>query len=234
MCTLTYIPAKNGKIITANRDESPARSARTLSPYFSEDKKAFYIAAEPLRGGTNIALGENGRYTILLNGAFVPHDMFKKYGLSRGLVLLKSLDCKNAFEFADQFEFKKENIEPFTILDFSDSIRELRWDGEAVFKRKYPLNEPHIWASAQMYDAQAQQNRKKWFTDLLAQQELTPEKVLDFHFNGGNGDPMNDLVMNRYDKVCTVSITQLIESIDHKSMKHFDLISKTETDYEFD
>ena len=233
MCTLTYIPVKNGKIITANRDESPSRNASILSPYFSGNGQKFFIAEEPLRGGTNIALGKSGRHSVLLNGAFKPHNMYKSYGMSRGIVLLKSLDYKNAFEFADQFEFKKENIQPFTLIDFSDSICELRWDGDNVFKKEYSLNEPHIWASAQLYSPEAQENRKKWFGILIDKGNITPKEILDFHLHGGNGDSENDLVMNRLDKVCTVSITQISELEDQKAITHFDLINDTQAEYKF-
>ncbi|NEN23301.1 hypothetical protein G3O08_07295 [Cryomorpha ignava] len=233
MCTLTYVPLKNEKIITANRDESPSRNASLLSPYFSAGGQAFYIAEEPLRGGTNIALGQNGRHSVLLNGAFEPHNMHQTYGMSRGIVLLKSLDCKNAFEFADQFQFKKENIQPFTLIDFSDSIRELRWDGETIFKKEFSLDEPHIWASAQLYSPEVLENRLKWFRNLLDKENITAKEILDFHFQGGNGDPENDLVMNR-GKVCTVSITQVSEKEDQKAIVHFDLVRDGQTKYIFD
>ncbi len=107
MCTLTYVPLKNEKIITANRDESPSRNASLLSPYFSAGGQAFYIAEEPLRGGTNIALGQNGRHSVLLNGAFEPHNMHQTYGMSRGIVLLKSLDCKMHSNLLINFNLKR-------------------------------------------------------------------------------------------------------------------------------
>ena len=233
MCTLTYIPLRNGRIITANRDESPSRSASILSPYFSADNASYYIAEEPLRGGTNIALGENGRHSVLLNGAFKPHDMHKNYGLSRGIVLLKSLDWKNAFEFSDHFQFKEENVQPFTLIDFSDSILELRWDGDIVFKKVYSSSEPHLWASAQMYSATAQRNRMQWFGELIEKGNINAKKLLDFHFHGGNGDSENDMVMNRGNMVRTVSITQLSETDDLRAIEHHDLVSNTKTAYEF-
>lgn len=233
MCTLTYVPLKNQRVVTANRDESPVRSARVLRRYLTADDQQYFIAAEPVHGGTNIALGQNGRHCVLLNGAFEPHDMSLTYGLSRGIVVLKSLDFNNAFEFADQFDFKKENIQPFTLIDFSDSIRELRWDGDSVFKKEYSVNEPHIWASAQMYSAEARQNRLAWFKHLL-KKDVNASDILDFHFYAGNGDPENDLVMNRGGVVCTVSITQVSEIEDSKAIKHFDLVSGTESDYKFE
>ncbi len=233
MCTLTYIPLKHGRVITANRDESPKRNAGVLSPYYSAASHQFFIAEEPLRGGTNIAIGKDNRFSVLLNGAFVPHDMNREYGMSRGILLLKSLDSKNAFEFAEAFPFSKEDIQPFTLVDIADSIRELRWDGEKVYKSEFSIHAPGIWASAQLYSAKSIENRKRWFADLLAKSNIDEKKILDFHFNAGNGDAENDLVMNRGNLVQTVSITQMSEVNNQKELRHFDLVGGTDAHYKF-
>ena len=230
MCTLSYVPLKSGRVITSNRDENPLRNASVLSPYISKTRDEYLIAEEPLRGGTNTAIGKNNRNTILLNGAFKPHDMTKTYGMSRGIVLLKSLDFQNAFGFAEAFSFDK--IQPFTLVDFQDmAIREIRWDGEQLYKATFSVDEPHIWASAQMYLDKAQQDRKDWFEDLLKLENLDADRILDFHFKGGNGDIENDMVMKRGNMVQTVSISQVSELGDKKEIKHYDLVSDSETDY---
>lgn len=232
MCTLTYVPLKSGRVITSSRDESPLRNASLLSPYISKTQEEYFIAEEPLRGGTNTAIGKDSRNTILLNGAFKPHDMTKTYGMSRGIVLLKSLDFQNAFVYADDFLFEK--IQPFTLVDFQDTaIREIRWDGEKLYRATYPVDEPHIWASAQMYLDKAQQDRKDWFKQLLKLENLDADKILDFHFNGGNGDLENDMVMNRMNLVQTVSITQVSELGNKKDILHCDLVGDSETEYHF-
>lgn len=233
MCTLTYVPLKSGRVITSNRDESPLRNASVLSPYISKTQEEYFIAEEPLRGGTNTAIGKNNRNAILLNGAFKPHDMTKKFGMSRGIVLLKSLDYPNVFAFADDFDFEK--IQPFTLVDFQDdAIREIRWDEKKVHKNTFSVHEPHIWASAQMYLDRAQQDRKIWFKQVLESADLDAERILDFHFNGGNGDPENDMVMNRENLVQTVSISQVSELGAKKDIQHFDLVTDSETEYHFE
>ena len=233
MCTLSYVPLKTGRVITSNRDESPLRNASVLSQYISKTQEEYLIAEEPLRGGTNTAIGKNNRNTILLNGAFKPHDMTKKYGMSRGIVLLKSLDFQNAFAFANDFLFV--NIQPFTMVDFQDtSILEIRWDGEKLYKATFSVDEPHIWASAQMYLAKAQEERRNWFEQLLKLENLDADKILDFHFNAGSGDLENDMVMKRGNFVQTVSISQVSELGNKKEIKHYDLVSDSETDYRFE
>lgn len=231
MCTLTYIPFKDFRVITSNRDESPLRNATGLSEYYTANNEKYLIAKEPLQGGTNTAIGEKNRNTILLNGAFKPHDMNKRYGMSRGLVLLKCLDYKNAFDFANDFDF--DTIQPFTLVDFYETIREIRWDGEKIYQKEYSIHEPHLWASAQMYLQKAQQDRLEWFAQLLDDKNLTAQKVLDFHFYGGNGDPENDMVMNRRNIVQTISISQVLEFDDKKKVSHYDLVNDLTESYDF-
>lgn len=231
MCTLTYVPLKSGNVITSNRDESPLRNATELTSYLTQTHNEYLIAKEPLYGGTNTAIGIKNRNTFLLNGAFKPHDMTLKYGTSRGIVLLKSLDYDNAFLFADDFDFDK--VQPFTLLDFKDTIRELRWDGKKIYKTEYSVDEPHIWASAQMYLEKAQENRKKWFAQLLNKENLDAQEILDFHFHGGNGDPENDMVMNRNNVVRTISISQVVKTNDKKHVAHYDLVADSKKEYEF-
>lgn len=226
MCTLTYIPIESGgKIITANRDESPLRSAHQLSKYRSNGNNTYYIAKEPRKGGTNIAIAVDGRVSVLLNGAFKPHKMGGDYVKSRGILLLESLDYENVFAFAENSFLN--GIEPFTLVDFQDVIREIRWDGKKVYKKSFKIGEPLIWASAQLYSEDVREKRKKWFSELLSN-EPNQDDVLEFHFHGGDGDPANDLVMNRSGLVQTVSITQLVKSGDDGLIQHFDLVGSTD------
>jgi len=226
MCTLTYIPIPGlGKIVTANRDESPLRNARKLAKHTSAQDEVFFIAKEPLKGGTNIAISPKNRISVLLNGAFEAHKMGGSYSKSRGLLLLETLNFSDVFEFAR--ESSLIGVEPFTLVDFQKSIREIRWDGNSVHERIYSVDQPHIWASAQLYSKENREKRRTWFSNLL---DSNPDQdgILNFHFRGGDGDLENDLVMNRNGLVQTVSITQLVEKEDQSIIKHFDLVESTE------
>ena len=70
---------------------------------------------------------------------------------------------------------------------------------------------PHIWSSATLYDDQVIAKRKQWFADWLVKHAApAQEDILHFHQFTGDGDPHNDLKMNRDGKVFTVSVTSAV------------------------
>ena len=70
MCTVTYIPTKNGCIITSNRDEKIARE-KAISPqeYEIEGEKIIF-PKDPKAGGTWMA-NTNSKIIVLLNMLFL-------------------------------------------------------------------------------------------------------------------------------------------------------------------
>ena len=69
---------------------------------------------------------------------------------------------------------------------------------------------PHIWSSVTLYDKPAIQKRENWFNKWLAEVP-NPETgdIVQFHQKGGDGDPTNDLLMNRAGKLFTNSISSI-------------------------
>lgn len=223
MCTLTYIPDHNKNIITANRDENPLRNASGLSPITNKKGNEFLITREPVFGGTNLAIDLDGAVTTLLNGAFGPHLPRGNYRMSRGIMVLESLEFEDLFHFSQEFDFK--NIEPFTLARFSDIIQEIRWDGKDITALTHDPEIPHIWASAQLYSDVVIQKRKEWFQRFLNTYESPgPDETFDFHRLAGDGDSENDLVMNRGNMVRTVSITQVSREGGIKSIRHMNML----------
>jgi len=222
VCTVTFLPLENSTVVTANRDESPARAARGLTTHLNAAQQHFHVAKEPIYGGTNMAIGDDGTVYVLLNGAFEPHPFGRKYEMSRGIMVLRSLNYNNLSAFAEDFDFEK--TEPFTLLRFGKSIEEIRWDGTVLHQAAFSHKFPNIWASAQLYSREAIENRQLWFANLL-KGNPDSEDVLDFHQNGGNGDTANDMVMNRGGMVRTVSVTQIVSSEAGTAVSHLDLLS---------
>ncbi|HKK40708.1 MAG TPA: hypothetical protein VJ949_14900 [Cryomorphaceae bacterium] len=220
MCTVSYLPRPGGSIVTANRDESPLRNADGLSSYSNKNDQEFLIAKEPLYGGTNLAIGKEFT-TVLLNGAFFPHESKLNYRKSRGLVVLDSLNLSSLNNFHKD---ALDGVEPFTLLRFGKVIEELRWDESVVHFRTYDSTKPLIVGSAKLYSREALEKRQVWFEDLLYPDAPGRREIWNFHVQGGDGDPENDMVMNRFNMVCTVSVSQVYSSQGKKKVRHLDLI----------
>ncbi|MEM9052628.1 MAG: hypothetical protein AAGC47_11290, partial [Bacteroidota bacterium] len=65
----------------------------------------------------------------------------------------------------------------------------------------------------------------------IFEQLNSADQLLDFHLNGGDGDPENDMVMNRNNMVRTVSVSQIIAGDGSKSIQHRDLIKQKVYDF---
>jgi uncharacterized protein with NRDE domain len=206
MCTVTYIPVRNGFYLTSNRDEKQSRPAalepgtyrgRTGSLLFPKDRRA---------GGTWFAVHEKGHVAVLLNGACHPHTPKPPYRRSRGLILLDLIDQPNSLQaFLD---IDLDNIEPFTfILVEEGRLHECRWDGLRRSHRRPDAGLPHIWSSATLYSPEVIRKRERWFRNWLeGHPQPDSEAILGWHQQAGEGDAHNDVLMNRGGQMLTVSI----------------------------
>lgn len=233
MCTVTYLPWRDGFILTHNRDEAPLRSPW----HISREKRAgdtLLFPKDIKAGGGWVAAARSGRVACLLNGAFLKHQHQPPYRRSRGLVLLDFFDWHDPDDFFARYDL--EGIEPFTFLFFSAGrLAELRWDGVQRHLRRLPPTEPHFWCSATLYPPPMQTLREQVFRQWLAKHfppapETTPSDrlvragIYRLHLTGSVGDPENDYVMNRGGRVCTVSITQILFCDNRVKMKYTELL----------
>lgn len=226
MCTVTYLPISGGFVLTHNRDEAPSRSVRQLTRLQSPSGELLF-PRDALAGGSWIAVSASGRAACILNGAFERHLRQPPYRRSRGWVLLDSFDWESDEAFAREYDLT--GTEPFTFLGFSAGrVLELRWDGARKHLRLPSSGEAHFWCSATLYPADMRERRERIFRDWLAAVAAPPtaESLLDLHRTGSVGDPANDFVMNREDRVRTVSITQLAKRADACEIAYFDLSSQ--------
>lgn len=212
------------KIITANRDETPTRAAKGLTAHLNRSGAVYHIAREPLKGGTNMAVGEDGSVYVLLNGAFEAHAGGGSYEVSRGLVVLESLNYPSLKAFAAAADLSR--TEPFTLLRFGNVTEEMRRDGERTHYTAYTDGAERIWASAQLYAPEVREKRRRWFNDVLSD-DPDADALLNFHLTGGDGDPENDMVMNRSGLVRTVSVTSVRISNRKSTVIHLDLVNDT-------
>ncbi|REJ80956.1 MAG: hypothetical protein DWQ44_05000 [Bacteroidetes bacterium] len=210
MCTLTYFPKGQGDyIITSNRDESPLRKPAAAPALYKIGDASVLFPKDLEANGTWIAT--SGSFTVcLMNGAFAPHEREESYRKSRGLVLLDFFKFRNADKFLDEYDFS--GIEPFTMIIAESSaevfLYEARWDGNKIHKGTTDSHSPQIWSSASLYTQDVIEERQQWFNKFLKSHwEYNRSEIMDFHYFGGKGNTETALLMNRENKVRTVSIT---------------------------
>ncbi|HMQ62211.1 MAG TPA: NRDE family protein [Flavilitoribacter sp.] len=224
MCTVTFLPRENGNfVLTSNRDEAPKRSPQSLSTTFRSGQELLF-PKDTRAGGTWIAASSDNRLVCVLNGAFEKHAHQPPYRRSRGLMALDFFDYANPADFAREYHW--EGIEPFTLIVWDrGQLWEIRWDEKKLHQLELKADQPHIWSSATLYPAPIQAKRREWFAGWLkGRTDFPKDAVLDFHRNTGDGDPWNDLVMDRNGKVCTVSITCVEKTRKTFAMDYADLV----------
>ncbi len=227
MCTVTFLPkGKLDFILTSNRDEDPSRAShRLVSKEIAE--KTVYYPQDPKAGGTWFASDKSDFTLCLLNGGFEKHKHEPPYRLSRGILLLDFFKTGNLTEFISSYWF--EGIEPFTLIVVEHrvtglALHQLVWDEKELNHQVLNQEESYIWSSSTLYPQPVRNERKAWFEEWLTDRpSFEQSDILEFHQFGGKGDAWNDFVMNREDKVKTVSVTSIDKSetdfnFEHKSL----------------
>ena len=226
MCTVTYIPQSgNDFILSSNRDEAPSRSPQNIS-FAKHEEIELIFPRDAGAGGTWIAASEHGQVVCLLNGAFNKHKHQPPYRRSRGLMVLDFFTFSSPLEFSRFYEF--EGMEPFTfIMAGNGELHELRWDEKQVHFKKLNATEMYIWSSATLYSKEVQQKREEWFRYWKEnQKDFGLKAIQEFHRHGGEKDSWNGFIMNRFNVVQTVSLTNVIKNADHVTMIYDDLLRK--------
>lgn len=223
MCTVTYVPGKEGIFLTSNRDEKSWRKDALPPRKYEFDGGNMFFPRDADAGGTWIALHENGNAIVFLNGAFVAHQPKPPYRKSRGLVLLDMLEATHPSQAF--LSINLHNIEPFTAVIWDhQELFECRWDGSEKCQLHLDESKPHIWSSATLYDEQTILKRKGWFDAWMSKkQEPSQDDILHFHQFTGDGDDHNDLRMNRNGVVYTVSVTSVSIRSSEARMQYLDL-----------
>ncbi|HRV55750.1 MAG: NRDE family protein [Mangrovimonas sp.] len=228
MCTVTLVPLrKNDFVLISNRDEAPSRVS--LPPEFDTYKGEEVLFPKDVQsGGTWIGVSKRKRLICLLNGGFEIHQRKPEYRQSRGIVVKDLLTCDVLEEAVKTYNFK--DIEPFTIIlvEWIKGLKcyELVWDEKEVHFKTLP-NEPQIWSSSTLYTKKMRDERRYWFSNFKAQNELNPETLLKFHQEAGAGNQDYGVIMDR-GFVKTTSITRVEKNHEEVSMRYFNLDSKKE------
>ena len=226
MCTVTYIPHGNNSFtLTSNRDEQPVRSPKSITQIQMKDHILLF-PRDTGAGGTWIAASSQNKVICLLNGAFDKHQRKTQYRRSRGLMVLDYFEFKESSHFFSDYQF--QGMEPFTIVVFDKGqLFEARWDEEKLHVKKLSPEQQYIWSSSTLYDQETKTKRVNWFRSWQKQNpQPTMAQIMDFHTIAGDGDPWNDVIMNRNEIVKTVSVTSIEKTNNLIQFTYRDLIEQ--------
>ena len=223
MCTVTFIPAGNHFFFTSSRDEHAGRTRAFFPEVHRINGCRVLFPKDPQGGGSWIAVNEKGHVAVLLNGAMKAHQPAASYRKSRGLVLLDLISSPSPADAFEETDFN--GIEPFTVILFENrNLYSGKWDGQMKWLESLSTNKPHIWSSVTLYNQIAVRKREKWFNEWLGQSAYPGSlDIIHFHQRGGEGDPFNDILMNRDHKLFTNSISSVRLSPESASFRYLDL-----------
>lgn len=226
MCTVTFIPLRDGFLMSSNRDENPQRKLALLPQVLMFEDYQCIVPVDGAAGGTWMGLRNDGAVVILLNGAFTNHKRNPPYQKSRGLVVTELLQSQNmAISF---LQTDLSGIEPFSLVVWQHNhLHHLVWDG--LHSHHFPLDcsRAHIWSSATLYDAEIHDRRREEFYSALAS-EANPdaEWLENFLCEAMPFDEGNRFVMRRGELLGTLSISIISASSHQLSLKYIDLMQQ--------
>jgi len=223
MCTVTFIPSGNHFFFTSSRDERAERDPAIFPAIHEIGGQRLLFPMDLPLGGTWIAVHETGNIGVLLNGGIRAHVSNPPYRKSRGLVLLDLMSHFSPVEAFNECDFN--GIEAFTVVLFENlKLYCVKWDGARKWVELLNFRKPHIWSSVTLYTPDIIQKREGWFSEwLLKNQNPSVADIIRFHMQGGDGDPANDLLMNREDRLFTNSISSIRLSQDMAAFRYLDL-----------
>ena len=227
MCTVTFIPTKEGCIITSNRDEKIAREKAIPPQSYDINTKQIIFPKDQKAGGTWIAHTEN-KIVVLLNGAQEKHVVKPSYRKSRGLIVIEIASTNNSLAFWKTIDLTE--VEPFTIVLFENNkLFQLQWNEIEKSQQELAISENHIWSSSTLYSKEIRTERAKWFSNfMLKNANPTAKDILNFHQFTESDNSEFGLQINRNNLLKTISITQCFVSKNKIQMSYLDLMENYE------
>jgi len=228
MCTVIYIPNNKKVLFASLRDESPAR-ARAIAPeIYTKGNISFLSPKDPMAGGTWIGTNNSGNTIILLNGGFENHSRKDTYLKSRGIIVSELLATESPVEEWKLIDM--EGIEPFTLIIWSDeALFQLVWDGIQKHEIIQDKNIPHIWSSSTLYNTAIKKHREELFWQWIVEEPfVSKQSVLNFFKTFTN--EQNGFIMNRDEKIKTLSYTSIEINDNNTTMSYYDLLTNTYDD----
>jgi hypothetical protein len=224
MCTLSFIPTKDGCTIGMNRDELRTR-ARSLYPRIYERGQILAAYPSEPEGGTWFAVNGRGTLLALLNWNITdPHTAMPKQK-SRG-ELIPELIFQGVLSAAETALHRRSlgGLLPFRLVGIDpleEMVREWCWNGESVETIGFPWNRRH-WFSSSLSDSAAEEQRGVTCAAAYASAKADdPDWLLGLNRSHRPTSGAYSLCVHRPD-AATVSYTEVVCVSHHISMRYID------------
>jgi hypothetical protein len=225
MCTVVFIPDNKKAFFASVRDESPLRERAMPPDIFATGNISFLSPKDPLAGGTWIGANDHGNVIILLNCGFENHQRKNYYRKSRGIIVSELLATKSPAKEWGNMNMK--DIEPFTLIAWNKkNLFRLTWDGTEKHMIKLDATGPHIWSSVTLYNDEVRNQRMILFKKWIAAKPLVSKQSVLIFFKTFT-DPTNGFIMNRNEKIKSLSYTTIEITGNTAEMNYHDLFSTT-------
>jgi hypothetical protein len=161
VCTLSFLPGKDGYVAAMNRDEQRKR-APALSPAIHHTEFMSLLYPYEPGGGTWIGVNSRGILLALLNWYSMESGKLGEKSRSRGEIIplvLQATDLEATKPILREFDFT--GIHPFRLFGIyleQRQIREWCWDAEKLALKSYDWGRHH-WFSSGWSDERAEAER---------------------------------------------------------------------------
>ena len=210
MCTLTFIPDRNGYMLAMNRDE---RISRGISdpPAVTQHGGIEAVYPRDIEGGTWIAVSGRGTVFALLNWNDIPvlHNKTR----SRGSLIPTLISCVSSHGAHAMFKhLELQGILPFRLVGIfpdEEEVSEWRWDQASLECERFAWR-PRQWCSSSLSDRNASRCRRAAYArDQEEADAGSIEWLRRLHASHDPGHGPFSTCVHRQD-VQTVSYTEII------------------------
>jgi hypothetical protein len=161
MCTLTFVPTKDGYVAGMNRDEKLTR-ARAIPPKCFDFSGATALFPRENSGGTWIGCNSHGNLLALLNWNDVTPPFGGAAVRSRGVLIPELIGGADLADTRARFaRLDLDRVSPFRLIGAflrESVIVEWSWDGLQRREFEFAWRKRH-WFSSSVSDALAQRER---------------------------------------------------------------------------
>jgi len=223
MCTLSFLPVKDGYLAAMNRDEQRTRAAALPPSVHHAEELSLLYPQEPT-GGTWIGGNSRGNLLALLNWySMVPGKLGQKTR-SRGELIPQILGEKTAPATVRALEqIPLTGVFPFRLFGFFPEecmIREWRWDTASVATIAYEWSRHH-WFSSSWSEERAAAERGAACERTWREGMVDPAGWLRELHAGHDPEPGPFSVCVHREDAATVSYTEVLWGREGLEMRYF-------------